>query len=524
MFARPSVTTVLYEFILVSLMLQWMHLNCATIDNCIECLSITIGPPKQVGGPPNDAYDTSVASIIVNSNANNSKYQQRSYNAHSISYLIYNNSEFLQNPAQIGLNPGPSKNDYDFCGDWLNAPINNLNGDALNIVHGFYHEEWKCDYAHNLYTNKSIAYALSTNGGLSFTKPNYPNNQIISPPNSTTQHTTGEGDHQIAVINSSTLYLYFMEFDGYNDTTTTGLARSHQNGLPGTWYKYLNGEFKSPGLGGDSSLIANITGTCVRYRAEYDDFIAMGSFMADNEIGYGPRLSFSKNGIDSWIPMKEPLIFVDENSWVFNGNEFLAYVSLVSTNIVFNEKRNIYDFLFNNSYWLYYTYIPPNNNANNKYLTQRSLNIVQNPNVIPVNVPQVLIALSYYYSSGKDDSWITTALIPISDKYEIVNEVYGMIMTQPINALSVRVYDCYIQHPSSDHMIALQNECESAHGNILRTLGWLYSKQMDNEYLNTKTLYRCFDSSKSDHFVSFDQNCDNKGTEQVLLGYIITPK
>ncbi len=52
----------------------------------------------------------------------------------------------------------------------------------------------QCDYARNSYTNKSIAYAESTDGGLNFTKAGHPQNQIILPPegNTTTVHQTGE--------------------------------------------------------------------------------------------------------------------------------------------------------------------------------------------------------------------------------------------------------------------------------------------------------------------------------------------
>ena len=78
----------------------------------------------------------------------------------------------------------------------------------------------------------------------------------------------------------------------------------------------MNGEFKSPGLGGDSSAIAGITGTCVRYRKDYNDFVAMGiSGNMIETMGYGPRLSFSKDGINEWVGMNSSLLWVDQYSW-----------------------------------------------------------------------------------------------------------------------------------------------------------------------------------------------------------------
>jgi len=67
-------------------------------------------------------------------------------------------------------------------------------------VHGYAHQEWQCDYAHNFQTNKSIGYAVSTDGGATFTKPGHPHNAIITSPNTTTAHQTGEGDHGVVAM------------------------------------------------------------------------------------------------------------------------------------------------------------------------------------------------------------------------------------------------------------------------------------------------------------------------------------
>ena len=65
------------------------------------------------------------------------------------------------------------------------------------IVRGYYHQEWNCNYSDHSFTNKSVAYAESHDGGRSFQKPDYPSNSIILPPrgNTTSRHQTGEGDH-----------------------------------------------------------------------------------------------------------------------------------------------------------------------------------------------------------------------------------------------------------------------------------------------------------------------------------------
>ena len=77
----------------------------------------------------------------------------------------------------IGLNRSLDPDARDHCGCWLQGVAALPDG----RVAGFYHEEYHCNYSHNGFTNKSIAYALSEDGGLTYTKVGWPNNQIIQP-------------------------------------------------------------------------------------------------------------------------------------------------------------------------------------------------------------------------------------------------------------------------------------------------------------------------------------------------------
>lgn len=485
---------------------------------------ITVGAPEQIGGPTCCNYDSPATAIVVNSPNSNTLYQQRQYSADQTSYLIYNDGQFLSDPAEIGLTRGSDKSDLDYCGAWLNSAINNLKNDSLNIVYGFYHEEWNCNYSDNSYTNKSIAYSISYNGGLNFTKPNYPDNQIILPSNTTSQHQTGEGDHEIAVINDTVLYLYFTEWDGNkgngNWAVTYGLAKSEEKGYPGTWYKYLNGQFNSPGLGGDSTAIAGLTGTSVRYRAQYQDFIAMGNGNTNaNIMGHGPRLSFSEDGINNWMAMNSSLIWVDGDDWNRNPpvGELVAYSSLISRDIIINEDK-IYNFVYNNSYWLYYTYLQPNETFKARYNVRRKVDIEQFDDIVPDNVAQTRVVLSHYYNNDVQDSWFTTAMIPNNNGYKNMGDIVGMLMTRDIdNENTVKVYDCYLEG-TRDHMIGFDGECNV----ILRTLGWLYKTEINNKYIETQPIYRCYNDTIYNHFISLDTNCDNQGKSEFMMGYIIT--
>jgi hypothetical protein len=101
----------------------------------------------------------------------------------------------LPTPRPVGLQADASPDSFSHCGKWLNA----AHVDAANasLVHGFFHQEWRCDYAHNLYTNKSIGYALSTDGGLTFAPAQQ---QIIAGRNfsaAARASQCGEGDHGV---------------------------------------------------------------------------------------------------------------------------------------------------------------------------------------------------------------------------------------------------------------------------------------------------------------------------------------
>lgn len=178
---------------------------------------------------------------------------------------------------------------------WLQA-VASLPKDPPGRVHGFYHEEYHCDYAHNLFTNKSIAYAESLDGGVSFTKTGWPHNQIIQPPPGNTTSTAargqqvGEGDHSVVVAEESPwLYLFFVEWDVLPGMPVrVGLARSDvaSGGVPGSWMKFHCDDaadcgFTTKGLGGESSALANITGSAATWRDNHaggGEYVAIGTW------------------------------------------------------------------------------------------------------------------------------------------------------------------------------------------------------------------------------------------------------
>jgi len=230
---------------------------------------VVVGPPEQMGGPTGELYDSPFTAVWLpalplgateavagtrdpHATVLSIFHRQvggaddggtiRGYSANSVSQLVVEGPSLsnLLTPNHsrtVGLGRNPDKTALDHCGAWLNVALADASlvgrgaggaavATASSVVRGFYHQETGCDYARGFYTNKSIGFALSVDGGRNFTKQG----AIITAPlgNTTTAHQTGEGDHGVAVVGES-MYLYFTEWDPpawSQGQVTIGLAAS----------------------------------------------------------------------------------------------------------------------------------------------------------------------------------------------------------------------------------------------------------------------------------------------------------
>jgi hypothetical protein len=356
-------------------------LACVGWGSAIPTISI-FGLPRSLGGPETDLFDQPFVSFTTYGNTT-----VIGVSSNQLTFIGANSTAMLPTPAFTGLGRGPNVTDLDHCGSWLNAVVPESNS---SVVHGFYHEEWKCNYSDNFFTNKSIAYALSTDGGHTFTKPNHPNNAIIVPAvgNTTSLHQTGEGDHG-AVRFGEWLMLWFREWDGYHGQVTVGLARAStvSGGRPGAWQKWLLPSTNnlsrplaqsqaiphasgppvlessadgwgtdSPGLGGESSMIAGIPGTAVYTRpADSGRLMAIGELEPPTGAFFDgqTRLGFSDDGI-SWpasLSPPEPISLVQRSTWARSDTapELRGYSSLsgrwgAATDGLSDEVRTVWTY------------------------------------------------------------------------------------------------------------------------------------------------------------------------------------
>jgi hypothetical protein len=112
-----------------------------------QSFTTVVGPPEVVGGPASDLFDQPQLGI-------HSAAGVLGYTSNAASVLYSRGATIdaqLPAPLPTGLLPDPSPASYSHCGKWLNAAF--VDAGNASLVHGFFHQEWDCDYAQNLYTN-----------------------------------------------------------------------------------------------------------------------------------------------------------------------------------------------------------------------------------------------------------------------------------------------------------------------------------------------------------------------------------
>lgn len=497
------------------------------------------GPATVLGGPITTNFDLPLHAILLPDGS------VRGYTGNAVTYLAVNGTsvaDVVAGQVPVGLGPSPNITDLDHCGAWLNAAwVDTLNrtcdGSAASppIVHGFYHEEWQCDYARGFFTNKSIAYAVSCDGGLTFTKPGHPGNAIIEAANFSSSHQCGDGDHGAVQFGADFLYLYFLEWDGWHDDPQIGVARAPlaSGGVPGSWTKYCGGAFACPGLGGNSDMVANMTGTAVMPWSHGYPNASAGGLAAFGLFGTGyPTLSFSDDGLH-WQPAGLPVTIVEPSaSWnrsVTPSLELYGYWSMTGA-------RGTAD-TGDPPLYAWATYWPPG--SVERYLVRRQVDAFDHVTVecaaaaeaTPADdshgaawcappreggsyaSPPALLTLSQYVytppagaagssstsEGGGVAAWATTGVVLPSANYTLATPAMAYVL--PLDASAwyggngtlVALHDCYTAVnappgsglPPVDHWIALDGECNAttaAGGNSTspRRIGWTWATPFDS--------------------------------------------
>ncbi|EKD79866.1 MAG: hypothetical protein ACD_40C00277G0001 [uncultured bacterium] len=324
--------------------------------------TITAGPEEIMRGPSSEYIDNPFRPHTIpggirafNANANTA-----SFTGPDLDHLQFEG---------VALEKGSSGN-FDECGAWLDAVY------KLTATHwiGWYHAEEKCDYSIGQ-SHQSIAFTQSLDSGKTWTRPNYPLNQIITSdiPLITNQNSKDDdvGGPSL-IIKDDYLYLYF------NCGWSTCIARSKisDRGRPGTWFKYYQSDFTEPGLGGHSTVLSNISAsTYVSYNQYLNSYI---NIAANAKWGFRFYESTGTNLL-SWNKDPKPM-FIPEISYFSDSraNNWSAPTR--------NQNLHIYGYpsiigldgntqVSGQSFYLYYMKLYPHENFTQRYLARRKITL-----------------------------------------------------------------------------------------------------------------------------------------------------
>ncbi|MBX9718865.1 MAG: discoidin domain-containing protein [Microbacteriaceae bacterium] len=154
----------------------------------------------------------------------------------------------------------------------------------------------------------------------------------------------GPGDHDLVVGNDGYLYLVYNQFTYINPAgVPAGVATNRGNmavarsaisdkGLPGTWYKYYNGEWTQPGQGGHETYV--LSSANERQPKNEQRSIAWNTYLekyvAVFASGDGVYLTYSADLVN-WTQPEFLYQETPRSSTYGDSANFIAYVNLVGT-------------------------------------------------------------------------------------------------------------------------------------------------------------------------------------------------
>jgi hypothetical protein len=403
------------------------------------------------------------------------------------------------------------------------------------------------------------------------------------PPATGTRQNSGTGPAW-AVVAGDYIYLYVQDNFALNATTgepvtayTVARSALADRGRPGTWWKFLDGGWASPGVGGNATALDGLVGAKVVWVETAAVWLA---------VGYSGALSVSADGL-VWAPLPStllpptpagqphPVTYPDAN-WYY-------YSSLIpgwgGTTLFPGD-----------SLWHYYAFIPAGNGSwaeAPRGLASVELTLAPLP---PGGVPRVVVSLCEYIlhvnstgdgsgSSGGGggggrrlgsaggtpaagagappraggtvkDSWATVS--PVDQTVYDYGWFIGYVFATPgdwPNAPLVGLVDCFFIE-THDHFVARPGECESVNATggrglgpgggapvpavyagapgvpltaaYLGSLGWLLAGNATGvPGYDLISIWRCYDAAAQDHYLAPVYGCQPTDLYPTLLGYAL---
>ncbi|WP_183093989.1 hypothetical protein, partial [Nocardioides stalactiti] len=280
---------------------------------------LRVGPPELVMGP-STSVDSPLNAITVDGIV-------RGYVGNVDSVLLEGTSAADLAPTdRVVVRRGDRPSDFDWCGAWLDAVVPDERDPDL--LRAWYHAEDDCAYLANE-THKSIAYAESRDGGLTFTKPRHPDNQVVtSPTGSAAGHHTGRGAPSV-LRRGRFLWMYYLNvLPDLSTVTSVARAPVTSGGVPGSWRSWTGDGWTGDALGGPAAALdTTVPASSASAHAPTGEVV----LVRQNAPSGGIVLQTSRDGLH-FTPLPEPIVpYLDEqvrDDWsATDGDQIIGYVS-----------------------------------------------------------------------------------------------------------------------------------------------------------------------------------------------------
>jgi hypothetical protein len=302
------------------------------------------------------------------------------------------------NPASPLIGPGASTNDYDNGGAWLMSVCRT----GPNDLAGFYHaEDWNWPGYFNPAGNsnniawKSMAFCTSTNNGETWSKAGQFLTSSTHKPSVPTWGGTGDGCVVYDKANARWVCFYSGTWIIYAAISTNAIP------LPGTWKKYHNGSFSTPGLGGQETpvpVLSLVPGA--NPSVHFNTCLQKWVMVWEASDGSGLYLSTSVNLLNWTTPKPLVTVTYPEQAW---------YATIIGSSDVEASSNAM----------LYYAYWPDVNTGPRQFVARTMQFVLTNSRpqtIIPMQtVPAwtALIQNTNVMDNGK------TTTVPAQTRYTI---------------------------------------------------------------------------------------------------------
>ncbi len=388
-----------------------------------------------------------------------------------------------------------------------------------------------CNY-NILATTKSMSLAETFDGGKTWSKPNYPNNRILTDAQSgyaANIKEKGVGDGKFLIIGN---YIYVV-FYAASDSAGPSIARSKvsDQGKPGTWLKYYCTDssnkstcsFSEPGIGGKSTRFVDNSyipiNKNITYNSYVDRYISISHFGSTGSV---LNFSLTNDILGDWkwseeiYPMTAEWNTPESQNWIRTpqGRYLFDYVSLV--NIDGDSSKTGKEF------YVYYMKIYPGEDWTKRYLYRRKVTLHKEN----LTGQFANIALTLYKSGNQYRA--STDRVQVSKGYGYVENL-GYISPHPVPNF-ISLYECYYKPGdiygvntslTTDPKRYNWNTCSDSPDDIyLKRIGYISPTKTKTANI---AIYRCRNTINSSYFLYNKEDCLGQKKES-LVGYAFGSK